>query len=302
MVDQNSDQPTISFPISDGTGQQKPQKMQTFGATNIGVLGSNKIPTTYENILSMNDVGLGVQFRPESKAVGDESGICSPPLWSRTPPRSPNHGKHYYRSLSPASKTQAIERGQRELMEMVRGMPESNYELTLKDLVEHQRVVAGGGVGESEGSKLGEKKLSSNKNVQKKEKGSSRKVDSNKGQQVKRSGNIDSGGFYLKMAFPISLGSKLKKNKKMEQLANSNSSRVSPRTSVSDKDWWKKSLSASGGESESGVSSVNSGSLKSSGSSNSTCTSSSSRSNSRHEMSASSCWPFIRRPESLSQK
>ncbi|KAG2268962.1 hypothetical protein Bca52824_063517 [Brassica carinata] len=65
-----------------------------------------------------------------------DSGVCSPTLWSTSPPRSPRHRPEDYSSLSPDSKAQAIARGQRELMEMVSKMPESCYELSLKDIVE----------------------------------------------------------------------------------------------------------------------------------------------------------------------
>lgn len=154
-------------------------------------------------------------------------------------------------------------------MEMVQNMPESCYELSLKDLVERPKVDVG------EENKVRERNLS-NKNVHKRE-----------GVGRKGSGKIDSGGFYLKMVFPTSLGSKKNNNNKKKKESSVNiSSRVSPRSSVCDgstkgidKDWWKKSLSASVGESDSGVSSINSGSMKSSGSTNS---SSSSRSNSRY--------------------
>lgn len=110
-------------------------------------------------------------------------------------------------------------------------------------------------------------------------------------EQVKRNGNIiDRGGFYLKVVFPFPFGSKIKNNKKNknkkknESSSGNSSSKVSPRPSASDgsvikggvvdnNEWWKKSHR----ESDSGESSVNSGSIKSSGSS-----SSSSRCNSRY--------------------
>lgn len=272
MFDQGRDQPTICFPLSNEIGHIS-NSYDTWGATKTSFVSS-------KNNQPMELVQLGSK-------VEDESGMCSPPLWTTSPPKSPHQRKNYYRCLSPASKTQAIARGQRELMEMVKNMPESSYELSLKDLVEHPRVEVG------QDKRAEERKLKSNKNV------TNRKGDNKKG-QVKSSGTIDSGGFYLKMVLPISLGSR--KGKKNESLVNNSSNKLSPRTSVSDgsanKEWWKKkSLSGSGGESDSGVSSINSGSMKSSGSSSS----GSSRSNSRHEVSASSCWPFIRRPESLSQ-
>lgn len=241
MFDQGRDQPTISFPLSNEMGHIT---HDTWGATKF-VSSKNQPP--------MEFVQLGSK-------VEDESGICSPPLWNSSPPKSPHQRKNYYRCLSPASKTQAIARGQRELMEMVNNMPESCYELSLKDLVEHHPRVEVGQEKRAEERKL----MSNKKNVH------NRKVD--KKGQVKRSGTIDSGGFYLKMVFPISLGSK--KGKKNESLVSNSSNKVSPRTSVSDgsanKEWWKKkNLSGSGGESDSGVSSINSGSMKSSGSSNS---------------------------------
>ncbi|KAG5111901.1 hypothetical protein JHK82_035170 [Glycine max] len=291
MLDPRRDQPTISFPLSNEIGHIT-HGYDTWGATNTDFMASKKRPKNYKICHSYNN-DMEVQLGTGSKVDDDESGICSPPLWTTSPPKSPHQCKNHYRCLSPASKTQAIARGQRELMEMVKSMPESSYELSLKDLVEHPRVEVAQEKGAEERKNLGDKNVDSRK-----------KVDMNiKKGQVKRSGNIDSGGFYLKMVFPISLGSK--KKTKNESLVNSGSNKVSPRTSVSDhgsksldKEWWKKkSLSGSGGESDSGVSSINSGSMKSSGSNNS---SSSSRSNSRHEVNASSCWPFIRRPESLS--
>ncbi|OIW04520.1 hypothetical protein TanjilG_13902 [Lupinus angustifolius] len=235
MFDPRKDQPSISFPLFDG---------------------------------------MGHRIHGYESKVEDEPGICSPPLWTRSPPKSPNQRRNYYRSLSPKSKTQAIERGQTELMEMVRTMPESSYELTLKDIVEQPKV-------DVEEEIRVREKIWRNKNVHKRGSVISRNVD----KKGSRSNKIDSGGLYLKMVFPTSLRSK-KNNKKKDSSANNNSSNVSPRPSVSDrstknidKDWWKKHLSASGGESDSGVSSINSGSMRSSGSSSSN---SSSKSNSRY--------------------
>ncbi|TKY74197.1 vitellogenin-2 protein [Spatholobus suberectus] len=225
----------------------------------------------------------------------DDSGICSPPMWTTSPP----HRKNHYRSLSPTSRTQAIARGQRELMEMVKDMPESNYELSLKDLVEHHRQE---NVVEDRQRNL---------SVYKREKsgggGVSRKVD--KMAQVKRNGNIDRGGFYLKMVIPFSFGSKDRKKtkKKKNESSGSSGSRVTPKPSASDgsakggvdKEWWKKSPAVCR-ESDSGASSINSESTKSSGSSSSN--SSSSRCNSRREKSGRRCWPFIHRRKSRTQK
>lgn len=190
----------------------------------------------------------------------------------------------YGRALSPSSRTEAIVRGQRELMEMVRNMPESNYELSLKDLVEHQHWRDAPQENSEENEE--EKKLK----VYKKQ-GSARKVD--KMAHVKRTGsNIDRGGFYLKVGFPFSFGSKDKKdknknNKKKNESSGNSSSKVSPKPSakgVVDKEWWKKSPSACKGskDSESGESNINSESMKSSGSSSSSNSNGSRRSSSRY--------------------
>ncbi|KAG6383751.1 hypothetical protein SASPL_156483 [Salvia splendens] len=64
----------------------------------------------------------------------DDSGAIPPPLWRRShSPSLPLLGG----SFSPDSRAQAIARGRTELMEMVRHMPKSSYELSLKDIVEH---------------------------------------------------------------------------------------------------------------------------------------------------------------------
>ncbi|KAE8685681.1 putative Tetratricopeptide repeat (TPR)-like superfamily protein [Hibiscus syriacus] len=178
--------------------------------------------------------------------VYDESGICSPPLWKTTPRREMTID---YRCLSPSSRTQAIARGQRELMEMVSKMPESCYELTLKDLVEHRAVVD-----DQKQESFGSNSMENHK--YKKERQNSQK------QKIHRSGSLDNGGLLLKMVFPFSLGSKKKKKmvKKKNDCNISNNSEVSPKITVadvSDNDWWKNRSGSS--ESDGGVSTINSG-------------------------------------------
>ncbi|KAK2399453.1 hypothetical protein QL285_049263 [Trifolium repens] len=227
-------QPTISFPVSDDNislGQKKKH--------NICETKNNK---NYHNHHVEDD---------------ESSGMCSPPLWNT---QQHQQIKNNYRNLSPESKTEAIERGQRELMEMVKNMPESSYELTLKDLVEHK--VHHHDVEENTNKRVirDQRNDFSNKNGRKREGSSSKKH-----------------------------------NKKKELLVKNNiTSKVSPRSSsVSDgsKDWWKKKSSSTGHlECDH--------SMKRYGSSSTN----SSTSNSRHETSASSCWPFLWKSEILSQK
>ncbi|KAG2254534.1 hypothetical protein Bca52824_084670 [Brassica carinata] len=175
-----------------------------------------------------------------------DSGVCSPPLWKNSPP----HVQTNYHSLSPVSKAQVIARGQRELMEMISKMPESCYELSLKDLVEVKT--------EEENDRKVFDEMTQRRKKQSK---AMRKVGSDKWVDPLR---VNSGGFLLKLGFPVSLGAKKRtKKKKGEDDDASVTSRGSwfscPRGSVSeDKDWLKS-------ESGRGVSRINSGSSKSSG-------------------------------------
>ncbi|XP_050364887.1 uncharacterized protein LOC126783456 [Argentina anserina] len=246
--------------------------------------GAQRTARNYKSWKSMGALRLNAA---EEESPSD---VFSPPLWKTTttrPPRSPNRAVSNYRNLSPASRTQAISRGQREMMEMVRNMPESCYELSLKDLVERPTMVEV----EVDEDTVGLVKRADGRVKNKSER---------KKPMVMRSGSMDSGGFLLKMVFPISLGSN-KKNDKMTMINknkkkrsdyvegdSSTSEKVSARPCV-DKDWWKKRVSASGesGRSESSASSIISGSIKSSSGSSSCC----SRSSSRRKTNG--CWSFI---------
>ncbi|KAE8735095.1 putative Tetratricopeptide repeat (TPR)-like superfamily protein [Hibiscus syriacus] len=210
--------------------------------------------------------------------VYDESGICSPPLWKISPRHEMNID---YRCLSPSSRTQAIARGQRELMEMVSKMPESCYELTLKDLVEHQRQQAVVDEQKQESlclNSIGDHKYKERQNSLK--------------QQINRSGSLDNGELLLKIVFPFSLGSKKKKMVKKKNDCNTSKNVADVSSKTVDKDWWKKRSGSS--ESDGGGSTINSGSTKSNRSS-SINSSGSDRSNSstsrRHGMNG--CLAFI---------
>ncbi|CAG7869595.1 unnamed protein product [Brassica rapa] len=185
-----------------------------------------------------------------------DSGVCSPTLWSTSPPRSPHHRPENYSSLSPDSKAQAIARGQRELMEMVSKMPESCYELSLKDLVEAR------GSEENDMRKIFDELPQRTSKVV-------RKTKSGKRVEPSRNSGGNNSGFLLKMMFPFSFGSKKdtskKKKKKRKGKDSVKDSQVSPRPSISDesvktedRDWWNRLSESSG-----------SGSTKRSGSSNS---------------------------------
>lgn len=75
-----------------------------------------------------------IEFQTEK---GDYSAY-SPPLWASKSNVNSNllPHNHYYSSPSPTSRLQAIQDGRKELLEMVKGMPESSYELSLQDIVD----------------------------------------------------------------------------------------------------------------------------------------------------------------------
>lgn len=244
----------------------------------------------------------GIQFRPSRLNNGDESGVCSPPLWSKSPPRSPPGSKfsqNKFRNSPPSLRVQAIARGQKELMEMVKSMPESSYELSLKDLVDHQKV---GFLEDDEivvdqeksGFITNKKQGSVKKQASVRKKASVRKQPSLKKVEKKiarTASNMSEGnnnpGLFLKMVFPMPFGGSTKKQvpkspqgkaktkenpyakvstKHVDDNLNDKSSK-----SGDQKLWWQRRYSLVSDDSESGglSSNVSSGSSGSSGSNDS---------------------------------
>ncbi|XP_039003222.1 uncharacterized protein LOC120129898 [Hibiscus syriacus] len=181
----------------------------------------SRVQKTAQNYRSWNTMGAD-----ETSVMEDDSGVSTPPLWGTNPSTTPQPGENInYRCLSPSSQAQAIARGQRELMEMVSRMPESSFELTLKDIVEHRDAAA-----EPKQESCAGGRGAINEDTYSEEKGKKKKKK--KKQQINRSGSIDNGGFLLKMMFPFSLVSKRKMKRNGSNL-NYNS-RVSPKPTVSD--------------------------------------------------------------------
>ncbi|KAG6784100.1 hypothetical protein POTOM_009785 [Populus tomentosa] len=203
------------------------------GVLSYGVL-TRKTAETYCNNHGWNNTGMLGAQRRDVKA--EDSGVRSPPLWRTSPPRSPQHRRNHYRSLSPSSRAQAIARGQKELTEMVSRMPEGCYELSLRDLVEQPMVV----------DDVKEESISEDMLRRGKEK--KKKIE--KKVQMNRSGSINNEGFLLKMVFPFSFGSRKKKKNIISPQTINNSSkdgRVSPKPflfdngseKTVDEEWWK---------------------------------------------------------------
>ncbi|PIN14122.1 hypothetical protein CDL12_13241 [Handroanthus impetiginosus] len=225
-----------------------------------------------------------VQFRPNDHEESDDSGVCSPPLWKNSPsptasPSQPLLTHQISRSLSPKSRAQAIARGQKELMEMVKTMPESSYELSLRDLVENHTI-------ETQGHQV---ERLNNSSLQQRGVG---KVKRQESKNNEKNMGFENKGLFLKMVFPFNLGSKKKKN-----FGRNSSGKVSPKPGGGERDWWKKKFTGSS-DSDSSRTSNNSGSSGSSGSSGGSSSDGGRSYGSRRKkngfLTGCTCWPFLK--------
>ncbi|KAK6150764.1 hypothetical protein DH2020_015696 [Rehmannia glutinosa] len=86
------------------------------------------LPIDHHSYRDPNDDEIEFEVRTQ---VEDQIGAYSPPLWTRA--------RTDFRHESPTSQLRAITDGRRELMEMIKDVPESSYELSLKDIVADQQ-------------------------------------------------------------------------------------------------------------------------------------------------------------------
>ncbi|XP_071737826.1 uncharacterized protein [Rutidosis leptorrhynchoides] len=255
-----------------------------------------------------NGEGNGnVQFRLETTEE-NESGVCSPPLWrtnnSFSPPDSPVRYTNS-RALSPASRALAIARGKKEMMEMVENMPETSYELSLKDMVDPRLEFLDK---ETQSMEEGEERSilhgqTESQRWKKNKKGSVKRQESNKMGRVivkNTSMNNNNKGLLINMFFPFTIGSKRKSSiTTSTSFGNNSNVKSSPKTELLEKSvdgdrsvwWWKKFTGSGDSESLGITSSSRSGSSGSSGSSGGG--SLRSNSGSKKKDCVYGCWPFI---------
>jgi len=161
-------------------------------------------------------------------------------------------------------------------MEMVRDLPESFYELSLKDIVEQKPITEKQKeIDLPEEQKLVKETTKDKKAKKQKTKKSSKKVKkSDSKKKMVRSRSVDSGGFLLKTSvFPSFLRSK----KRKKSLSATGSFKITPLSKPqpaqtksmkgTEKDWWKRKSCISSESEESNGLSSNSTSSSSSGSS-----------------------------------
>lgn len=144
-----------------------------------------------------------IQFQTKT----DENSAYSAPFWSKT------------------SRLQVIPDGRRELIKMVQSMPESSFELSLKDIVEDRTNV------QEEQQEVAKKIEQKNRKFRR--------------SQMLRSQSVDSGVFLLKLFLPACPSSR-----KRSMIGKSSKVSQSPlfdgSETVVDKEWWSVRFLVSG--------------------------------------------------------
>ncbi|KAM7523496.1 hypothetical protein LguiA_013398 [Lonicera macranthoides] len=210
-----------------------------------------------------NSYGSQIDFQAQTRAQDDDYFAYSPPLWSRNvnikqeKPTSLLQKNRHHICPSPTSRLQAILNAERQLMEMVENMPESSYELSLRDIVDEQQTLRKGQHSEEldkTSMNLGTKAV---RRTQKKK-------YSKRPSKISRSESMDSGVFLLKMFIPSFLGSKKKSTSGTDSKVWRSLSFDEPEKPVGGKGWWKiwypvTILSKSGSSSSSCSNGSNSG-------------------------------------------
>ncbi|CAL5323966.1 unnamed protein product [Camellia sinensis] len=237
-----------------------------------------------------------VDFQAQTQYNGND-GACSPQaFWTSKTPLLPRNHQYSYltspklslsSSSSSPSRLQAIIDGRRKLTEKIQDMPESWYELSLKDIVDEQHDLQ---ANQKDIIVIDDEK---NPNFKPEIKMKQQKKKCRRGQMT-RSESMDSRVLRLKIIFPISPG--LKRKSKA-----GNRSKVSPRPSLDgpgsasektrlDKKWWRMRFLSMGKSKSTGTGSTSSSS------------SSSSKSRDDDINFIPGCWPFHMKYRSTRQR
>ena len=204
--------------------------------------GVHDSDTMYNENFS-DQFGTEIEFQVQASLVQEGLGgvVNSLHLWKRNSSKKVQYESspllphdHHPSNLSPTSRREVIADGRKQLMEMVKDMPESSYELSLKDLVNEQHGL----------EEVQEGPVESQEDQPKKQKKNTKK-GIKKVRQLSRIESLESETFLLKMFFPTSLSFK-KKTKEGK------SSKLSPSPSFEDtkdridKEWWLKRFFVTG--------------------------------------------------------
>ncbi|KAL5555431.1 hypothetical protein UlMin_037667 [Ulmus minor] len=210
------------------------------GDTDFDFWGTRKA-MFYEGYTDHRGSGNELEFQAQVHAhLEEDFGVYSPPLWKantanfESSPLLPNN--HCYSNLSPNARKQVIADGRKELMEMIKNMPESCYELSLKDIVDEQH-----GLQEGQEENIVTKAEGSYFNTESQFRKPKKKIKNFRAGQISRTASMESETFLLKMFFPTSLGS----NKKAKA-GNRSKSKVTSGENGVNKVRWIKGLFIAG--------------------------------------------------------
>lgn len=232
---------------------------------------------TTMTVRNHSSFGSEIEFQTGT-FVEDGVGVCSPPLWNNNNMSDSNRNEnspllpydHCFSHLSHEAWLEKVAEGRRELMEMVKNMSESTYELSLKDIVDEQHS----SMDVPEENSIEDRSMSFNSEIQLLQHKNKPKRKNIKSGQITRTASMEKEVFLLKMFIPTSLGMKRKSTGGKDSKVPQKSLCENPEDTM-DREWWKKRFLGAGQSKNTGKTSIW-GSRRSSGSSGS----SSSRSNS----------------------
>lgn len=204
--------------------------------------GVHDSDTMYNENFS-DQFGTEIEFQVQASLVQEGLGgvVNSLHLWKRNSSKKVQYESspllphdHHPSNLSPTSRRKVIADGRKQLMEMVKDMPESSYELSLKDLVNEQHGL----------EEVQEGPVESQEDQPKKQKKNTKK-GIKKVRQLSRIESLESETFLLKMFFPTSLSFK-KKTKEGKSSKLSLSPSFEDTKDRIDKEWWLKRFFVTG--------------------------------------------------------
>ncbi|KAF3334148.1 hypothetical protein FCM35_KLT20752 [Carex littledalei] len=185
----------------------------------------------------------------------DADRAASPVLWKKSPADESSDMLQNSESAYPATRTQEIANYRKEMMEMVRGLPDVEFELTLQDIVEKRKEF-------KEVEPVTVKELASDEKETKRKK---------KQKKYVKSKNVDTG-LLTRMFLPLSVAVRRKsfnlrnRGDKVATKEVDEKKQVMAKKKSKDEEWWRKNeFSEKGSSSSSSVGSSSSNGSNSSG-------------------------------------
>ncbi|XP_078156733.1 uncharacterized protein LOC144552616 [Carex rostrata] len=214
---------------------------------------SSRILPSYKFKQSDSDEELQCREKREDP---DADRSASPVLWKKSPADDSSLVLQNSENAYPATRTQEIANYRKEMMEMVRELPDGDFELTLQDIVEKRKEF-------KEVEPVTVKELVSDEKETKRKK--------NQKKFVKRSYSIDTG-LLTRMFLPLSVAVRRKSLKVRDQGEKVSTKEIDEKMQAvakkksKDEEWWRKNeFSEKGSRNSSSVGSSSSNGSNSSG-------------------------------------